>query len=369
MNNQNVSNYAQRAASNALDRDKASAGRKLKVLSSNLPYIATHNFMDLPSASVWRTLHELRQPREQILPIIKPPLACAQSCPHALLLATPASSSSSSSQPASTSQPSPSAGLSQNINGSENHGRKSREEFISITLNSATVGGAIPSTSSDQQPPLSTPAIDEDEDMVDQSDEEEDRTEGVIPGETTCLNRLKDLYSQQPSKAAQKALLSVLEELSRETSDDEGQQKPKRRKRAPESQAPWDQAEDDDYVCTDSPRQREKQCVALSGYIRIILCQLLKLKDKKSPLPHGPPPEVAAPTAAAFYVKWDESEKSEFNAIAARIVALRVVADYPSLCTLDKTHDMVTDHLKYLRTRYRRQTDPRYIAKEKFRLH
>ncbi|KAG9096568.1 hypothetical protein FRC06_008531 [Ceratobasidium sp. 370] len=220
----------------------------------------------------------------------------------------------------------------------------------------------------EDQPASDAQPVAEDEEMVDQSDEEEP-IEGATPGETAYLNRLKDLYAQQPNKATQKALLSVLEQLAREAGDGERQRK--RRKRGPNSDAPWDQDQDqeDDYFCTDGPQRREQQRVALSGYIRIILGQLLKLKDKKTQLPPGPPPEVAAPTATAFYVKWGESEKSEFNATAARIVAKRVVEDYPTLCTLDEMHDMVTCHLKYLRTRHRRQTDPRYMVKERDRLH
>ena len=80
------------------------------------------------------------------------------------------------------------------------------------------------------------------------------------------------------------------------------------------------------------------------------------------------PAEVAAPTASAFYVRWNESENSEFNQIAARIVARRVVSDYPKLGHLGFVQQMATTHLKYLRARYRRQTNPAYIAKEPERL-
>ncbi|KAG8717504.1 hypothetical protein FRC09_014168 [Ceratobasidium sp. 395] len=199
--------------------------------------------------------------------------------------------------------------------------------------------------------------------MADQSDSD-DELEGETPGETAYLKRLKDIYSKQSDKVTQQALLAVLEELSREAEADKRGKK--RGKRGADSEIPWNQ--DDDYYCTDGPRRREKQRVALSGYIRLILSQLLKLKDNKTPLPRGPPPEVAAPTAAAFYIKWDESEKSEFNAIAARIVALQVFNDYPSICEVDQIHEMATCHIKYLRARYRRQTIPEYIAKETRRL-
>ncbi|KAG9085989.1 hypothetical protein FRC06_003328 [Ceratobasidium sp. 370] len=266
---------------------------------------------------------------------------------------------------AATTTPGLPSGLSQNINGSEVAGRKARDEFVSRTLSSVASG--IEGTRNNGAPRASAPAPqgldDEDDEMAEQSNSD-DEIQGETPAETAYLRRLKDLYSKQPDKATQKALLAVLEELSREA-EQEGRPG-KRRKRRANSDTPWDQNEK--YVCTDSPQRREKQRVALSGYIRLILGELLKLKDNKSALPHGPPPEVAAPTAAAFYIKWSESEKSEFNAIAARIVALQVVADFPSLCNLDEIHDMVTSHIKYLRARYRRQTMPEYIAKEAQRL-
>ncbi|KAG8786173.1 hypothetical protein FRC12_016838 [Ceratobasidium sp. 428] len=273
----------------------------------------------------------------------------------------PAPNGATQASNATGAGPGLSSGLLQNVNGSEKTGQKAQAEFISKTLSSAAATGG--NTSHEQVPQPSNPAEtaqQEDTDMNDQPSSE-DEVEGETPKETAYLKRLKAIYAKQPDK---KAILEVLEGLSREAKED--RRRKKHGKRGPDSDLPWEQ--DDEYVCTDGPRRREKQRVALSGYIRIILGQYLKLKDKKSPLPYGPPPEVAAPTAASYYVKWDESEKSEFNATAARIVALQVFKDYPDLCGLDELHDMATCHIKYLRARYRRQTIPSYIAKEQQRL-
>ncbi|KAG9097336.1 hypothetical protein FRC06_007657 [Ceratobasidium sp. 370] len=232
-------------------------------------------------------------------------------------------------------------------------------EFVSRTIGSATQGKA-PSENATAEP-----STIDDIEMPEQSDDDEEAVQGETPGETAYLERLRFLYAQQPNKAAQKALVDVLEELAREAEDEKGKRESKRRKRKSRNDSCWDQDEDQkDYVCTDCPRRRKKQCVALAGYIRIVIWQFLKLKKKADPLPHGPPPEVAAPTATAFYIKWDESEKSEFNAIAARIVAQQIVREFPSICDLDEMHSMVTSHIKYLRARYRCQTDPKYIAEE-----
>lgn len=102
------------------------------------------------------------------------------------------------------------------------------------------------------------------------------------------------------------------------------------------------------------------------GYIRHVIFQLLKREGSKSPLPAGPPPEVAAPTALAFYLKWDESEKSLFNATAARIVSLQVANDWPSLFkkNFEEVFEMATFHIKYLRTCYKRQNNPNVAATE-----
>ncbi|KAG8791222.1 hypothetical protein FRC12_009844 [Ceratobasidium sp. 428] len=287
-----------------------------------------------------------------------------------------ATSTPSAAQSVNSSGPGLSSGLAQNVNGSKQTGRKGQEELVSQLLNSATAGQGASSSTTGQGPPPATPqssdlpgaqTSDEDTEMADQSDQsdsEDDFGGDETPQEAAYLKRLKDLYATQSDTATQQALLAVLEELSQESNRKQGQGKRGRPRGG--SDTPWDQS--DDYYCSDGPRRREKQRVALSGYVRLILGQLLGVKDAKTPLPHGPPPEVAAPTATAYHIKWNESEKSEFNSIAARIVALQVVADYPSLCELNDMHDMVTMHIKYLRARYRRQTIPDYIAKEPQRL-
>ncbi|KAG8789101.1 hypothetical protein FRC12_013877 [Ceratobasidium sp. 428] len=278
---------------------------------------------------------------------------------------------STTAQPTNSSDHGPSSALSQNANGSQHKGRKAREEFVAETLKSAAAsqGSApLPKTNTEEIPQPSDHAgaqpSSEDTEMANRSDEydSDDELEDEAPGETAYLRQLKTLYAQQSDKATQQALLAVLEKLSEESNARGG----KKNKHRTGQDSPWDQ--DEEYHCTDGPRHRGERRTALSGYTRVILGQLLGVKDAKSPLPHGPPPEVAAPTAAAFHIKWNESERSEFNAIAARIVALQVVGDYPSLCDLDEMHDMATMHIKYLRARYRRQTNPEYIAKEPQRL-
>lgn len=92
----------------------------------------------------------------------------------------------------------------------------------------------------------------------------------------------------------------------------------------------------------------------------------MKRVSRKDPLPRGPPPEVAAPTAAAFYLKWDESEYDLFNATAARIVTMQVLEDWPNLFgdNFDEVFEMATAHIKHLRMVYKRQNIDDYKNKE-----
>ena len=108
----------------------------------------------------------------------------------------------------------------------------------------------------------------------------------------------------------------------------------------------------------------------LQGYIRGIFLQKLNRGGPKDPLPHGPPPEVAAPTSTSFHIKWDESEKSLFNRTAGKIVVDQVYKDWPNLLTFndhDEIVEMAELHIKYLRWLYRQQTNPAAEAREKER--
>lgn len=96
---------------------------------------------------------------------------------------------------------------------------------------------------------------------------------------------------------------------------------------------------------------------------------LLKLNcsSTKEPLPHGPPPAVAAPTVTAFYIKWDESEKSLFNRTATKIIVDQLFKDWPSLLSAndyDEVFEMAELHIKYLHTVYREQNKADAEARE-----
>ncbi|KAG8787817.1 hypothetical protein FRC12_015252 [Ceratobasidium sp. 428] len=207
-----------------------------------------------------------------------------------------------------------------------------------------------------QAPPASNPTpeddnVDMDNDSSDEAganDEDEGKNEAGVNGEAE-LKRLRQLYKSQPTQAMKSALRSMLDDFSDAEAKNNITQPTKRRKHASGPKSNWIQ--DNNYNCTDGPKKQDEQRVILSGYIRVVVGKLLKIpKDGK--LPPGPGPEVAAPTAAAFYFKWEESEKSNFNAIAARIVASQIIKEWPTLFELDKVFDMVTGHFKYLRTCY-----------------
>ncbi|KAG8783877.1 hypothetical protein FRC12_019260 [Ceratobasidium sp. 428] len=273
----------------------------------------------------------------------------------ALALAT-----STAAQPSKASAPGLSLGLSQNTNGSEQAGHKAWKE---LRRPAQTPTRRL----SRQVLRARNPLIPSQSDQSD--DKDEDDIEGKTPGETAYLKQLRQIYDQHPGKETQKqkALLAALEKLLQESDSKRGQGKHgKRGQRGTGLDSPWKQ--DEEYCCTNSPQCCAEQRVALSpvfidgSYIGPGVGSLDPWQ--KNPLPHGPPPKIAAPTVANFYIKWNKSEISEFNAIAARIVALPVVADYPNLCEINEMHNMVTTHIKYLRARYRHQTILEYITKE-----
>ncbi|KAG8735612.1 hypothetical protein FRC10_010356 [Ceratobasidium sp. 414] len=111
----------------------------------------------------------------------------------------------------------------------------------------------------------------------------------------------------------------------------------------------WQQ--DDIYEHPAGRRVRNPTCLLLlapKGYIRQAILALLGRQTCKELLPDGPADNIAAPSEAMFYVKWTESEKSQFNKVAANIVVTKVAKDWPALCSEDNhnsLHAMATQHI------------------------
>ncbi|KAG8768468.1 hypothetical protein FRC12_005535 [Ceratobasidium sp. 428] len=211
----------------------------------------------------------------------------------------------------------------QNINGSEHLGRKTREEFVTKTINSAVNGhptgagrnaapqetdhapstGVIqdnapsqPSASTQESGPVATneaatsksakgkskaqnppapapaptptPEILPDDDDVDMADESLDESEGEE------VRQLKELYKSRPTRAMKDAFRSMLDELSDDAEAEQNPGRPKRKRQAPRPGSNWE--EDDKFVCTDGPRRRDKRRVALSvcSYILVYVVTL-----------------------------------------------------------------------------------------------
>ncbi|QRV74464.1 hypothetical protein RhiJN_02478 [Ceratobasidium sp. AG-Ba] len=295
--------------------------------------------------------------------------------------AAPRPSGSGSGDP----NPGPASGPSHNLNGSEGLGRKARENFVNQTLHEATYPTNTGPEHAQPAPPESTDepfeekSTSEDDTQAQSDSEDVPMNEGLSDDESevndetnkrhaALLKRLKELYKRQPTKEMKEAVFSLLEELTGNGAASQGPGGSKRKNHNRDPKSEW--VQDNDFVVTDGPQRRDEDRVLLSACIRLIIDELLNVNDTNR-LPPGPPPEVAAPTAAAFYLKWDESQKSEFNATAARIVAKRVVDDYSELvkCAegvedIDDVFDLVTEHIKYLRTCFRRQNVPKVTAKE-----
>ncbi|KAG9094897.1 hypothetical protein FS749_011575 [Ceratobasidium sp. UAMH 11750] len=121
----------------------------------------------------------------------------------------------------------------------------------------------------------------------------------------------------------------------------------------------WDQTIDDNRPA--GARTREPARTAVLVYIRSCFLRALGLGSPKEHLPPGPTIDVEAPTIDNFYLKWDESHRSEFNRAACHLITDLMVTEWPSIFTGDNWDDlfqMVSGHAKYLIRRYRREQLP-----------
>ncbi|CAE6423255.1 unnamed protein product, partial [Rhizoctonia solani] len=129
--------------------------------------------------------------------------------------------------------------------------------------------------------------------------------------------------------------------------------------RRKENLRPWDEntQQTHDTRPTD-PQQREKDRVALQGYIRLLIMKALGRPLRKSPLPPGPPPEIDLPTPERFFIKWDKDIHDDFNQTACAIITQQVIEDWSTLFGMsdwDDIFQMVKAHVKYLIKAYKRQ--------------
>ncbi|KAG9091291.1 hypothetical protein FS749_016657 [Ceratobasidium sp. UAMH 11750] len=118
----------------------------------------------------------------------------------------------------------------------------------------------------------------------------------------------------------------------------------------------WDQT----VTCTlpAGRRARAARHTQILAMIREVMLKLLKIPPLKKggTLPPPPPPAVRVPTRDQFSLRWDETEKSQFNKIAAGIL-VQEISDNPPLVLTDseiqQLPKMVQQHIRYLCRRYK----------------
>ncbi|KAG8714231.1 hypothetical protein FRC11_009328, partial [Ceratobasidium sp. 423] len=118
----------------------------------------------------------------------------------------------------------------------------------------------------------------------------------------------------------------------------------------------WDQT----IACEDPAgrRRRAKRIVLLMGLVRETFFRLLSRRSVHDPLPPAPPPGQKVPTDHNFGIHWYESAKSQFNQIAAHIVARRIAYENPGMLTdqeVESLQELATRHIKYLCRCYKNQ--------------
>ncbi|CAE6387485.1 unnamed protein product [Rhizoctonia solani] len=118
----------------------------------------------------------------------------------------------------------------------------------------------------------------------------------------------------------------------------------------------WDQT-----IQFDAPagrKRRAKRHVLLMALIRETIFRLLSRHSVHDPLPPPPPPALRAPTIQNFAIRWEESSKSIFNELAARVVAEKIACEQPGMLTPDEVEELpalVSKHIKYLCRCYKDQ--------------
>ncbi|KAG8684711.1 hypothetical protein FRC08_013531 [Ceratobasidium sp. 394] len=94
--------------------------------------------------------------------------------------------------------------------------------------------------------------------------------------------------------------------------------------------------------------------------IRETILKMLGLNTlpKGSTLPAPPPSGVRAPTQDRFYIRWDQTEKTPFNKIAAGLVIQEMCNAEPNSLTAEEVKQLpklVEQHIRYLCRRYKNE--------------
>ncbi|KAG8692790.1 hypothetical protein FRC08_009536 [Ceratobasidium sp. 394] len=107
-------------------------------------------------------------------------------------------------------------------------------------------------------------------------------------------------------------------------------------------------------------RARAARHTEILAMVRERVLTLLKIPSLKKGyvLPPPPPPAVCAPTQENFSLQWDETEKSQFNKIAAGVLIQEITQDPFNDLTpaeVEQLPKMVQQHIRYLCRRYKNE--------------
>ncbi|KAG9093141.1 hypothetical protein FS749_014997 [Ceratobasidium sp. UAMH 11750] len=107
-------------------------------------------------------------------------------------------------------------------------------------------------------------------------------------------------------------------------------------------------------------RARAARHTAILSSIRETILKMLDLTTlpKGSTLPAPPPSSVRAPTQDRFCIRWDQTEKTPFNKIAAGLVVQEMCNAEPNSLTAEEVKrlpKLVEQHIRYLCRRYKNE--------------
>ncbi|KAG9125538.1 hypothetical protein FRC07_007212 [Ceratobasidium sp. 392] len=159
---------------------------------------------------------------------------------------------------------------------------------------------------------------------TDSDADDEDEDFGVNMGGDNAGNvDLQKIFSMmtkmaQQQKAIAKSLKNNQQTDTGNMETEEPREKPRRvSPPKPREVKDWDQS----VPCsTPAGRQpREARRAELLRIVRKAIAELVGHTDKKKPFPPSPPTNVRFPTQQKFFIRWEETEKSTFNRLAAGI--------------------------------------------------
>ncbi|KAG9094491.1 hypothetical protein FRC06_010759 [Ceratobasidium sp. 370] len=190
---------------------------------------------------------------------------------------------------------------------------------------------------------------------IDGDADDEDLGEFMGEGDANAID-MQNLYRMMAQIARQQKIITrSLKDTQRINADgtetaEHSRKPPRVSPPKPRKEANWDQAVECSIPAGRQPCEVRRTMIL--GIIRKAIAELIGHTDKKKPLPLSPPTNVLFPTLQNFYIRWEESEKSLFNRLAAGIAIDYIKENWAdenfTATEIADLTPMVAEHIRYL---------------------